>query len=86
MPQLTYGIETWGNKTMISEAQNTLNDITRKDFGIQKLVPNLAMYSETGIPPLDLNTKYRQSLLALRARTLNRHTAWSDKWLNNSGI
>ena len=51
-----------------------------------KKVPNIAIFSETGIPPLDLYTKYRHNLLALRARTLNRHTAWSNKWLHDSGI
>ena len=49
MPQLTYGIETWGNKTMIREAQNALNNIIRKTFGIEKkcnLLLSIARFPE----------------------------------------
>jgi len=86
IPQLTFGIETWGKKGLIKEAQTTLNQIVRRAFGLEKKTPTQAMWTELGIPPLDLYTKYRHNLLALRARTLDRPTNWSEMWLRKSGI
>ena len=44
------------------------------------------MSAELRIAPLDLYTKYRHNLLALRARTLDRPTNSSAMWLRKSGI
>jgi len=44
------------------------------------------MWAELGIAPLNLYTRYRYNLLALRARTIDRPTKWSEMWLRKSGI
>ena len=86
IPQLMYGIETCGKAGLIKEAQTTLKQIVRRAFGLEKKTPTQAMWTELGITPLDLYTKYRPNLLALRARTLDRHTKWSEMWLRKSGM
>ena len=86
IPQLTYSIETWGQAGLIKEAQTTLKQIVRRAFGLEKKTPTQAMWTELGIAPLDLYTKYRHNLLGLRARTFNRNTNWSEMWLRKSGI
>ena len=86
IPQLTYGIEVWDTKGPIREAQTVLNNIVRKAFGLETKTPLAAIYTELGIPPLLLYAKNRQTTLALRAETQGRHTNWSEKWLNASGV
>ena len=42
-----------------------LNKIVRKGYGLEKKIPRNAVYSEAGIPPLDLYKEYRHNMLAL---------------------
>jgi len=86
IPQLTYGIEVWDTKGPIREAQTVLNNIVLKAFGLKTKTPLAAIYTELGIPLLLLYARNRQTTLAHRAETQGRHTNWSEKWLNASGV
>jgi len=54
IPQLTSGIQVWENKRLITEAQTALNEIIWAAYGLESKIPTLAIQTEVGIPPLDL--------------------------------
>ena len=54
LPQLTYEIDVWTNKSHIKEAAKALHTIIRTAFGLETKTPMLAIDTELGIPPLDL--------------------------------
>jgi len=86
LPQLTYGIEIWEHKAMITEAQVALNKVVRTAYRIGLKVPTLAIHTEKGVPPLDLLALGRHNTLALRAKFVGRDTNMTRRWLQNSGI
>jgi len=86
LPQLSYGIELWNTKGLIQEAQTTLHKIMRNSFGLETKTPILAIDAEMGIPPMDLYTRQRHNMPALRAITLDRPTRMAQRWLASSGI
>ena len=83
MPRLLFGAEVYGMSKMITDRMQTMvNRALRKVVGLSSkaMVSNVALWRETGVPPLAATTAGRRARAYQKTRTLN---TWVPRLVDN---
>ena len=83
MPRLLFGADVYGmSKTITGRMQTMVNRALRKVVGLSSkaMVSNVALWRETGVPPLAATTAGRRARAYQKTRTLN---TWVRRLVDN---